>query len=398
MKKILLFSILCLLIGKTYGQKKSQPIRNINAQELIYMLSYGIPKDAVERYGFMNWKEEEIIKPIFQNASDFYGDYANIIQDSVYGYVDIKGKTKLFPQFDEVYWLYSPIGLAKKNNLYGLVSRNGQIVAETIYKRISLPSEGYFATQIDGKNNYLNEKGEKVFPDSVSLKGFPIYDKMAIFYGFNVKSDDSQKLMGLIDVKGRVIIKPIYEDLSGYFTDGLMRAKYHGKYGYINEKGEVIIPFEYQDVRYTFSSKMTTAMLNGKWGMIGLKNEVIIPFEYNFLNSFCDGLAFAIKDKKAGYIDLKNNVKIPFENDHIWNGDFSEQVAVVKRNNKYGFINKKGKIIIEPIYETALPFKNGKAYVKLNGKSGFIWKDGKEIIPIVYNTVSDRSALIKFVK
>ncbi|WP_271729199.1 WG repeat-containing protein [Aquimarina algiphila] len=388
MKKI--FLILSILFFSCKSQEnivndtktKKISYHRLRVDKIDYLLSYDIPKDKDVRLGFLDSKGKVIVNPTFNNCTDFYGDFANIIKDSVYGYVDKRGAYKTFENFDKVFWYYSDIGFAIKNKKYALINRKGELITNFEYDRIEIPNEGYFPVLKDGKWNFLNSNGKLLFTNDIVLSGNPIYDSMTIFY--NNEKDDKKPKQGIIDINNNIIIKPIYDEVSGSFSNGLMRVKKQNLYGFVNSKDEIVIPIEYEDVGFDFYRNLISAKMNGKWGYINTKNEIITPFIYDRIYPFSNDLSMVIKNGKSGYIDVENEIIIPINLEATWRGSFKENIAVFKKGEKWGYINKKGRIIIPAIYDSALQFDKGMGHVILNKKEGFIDKQGNKIIGIKY--------------
>lgn len=68
---------------------------------------------------------------------------------------------------------------------------------------------------------------------------------------------------GLINSSGEEFVPPVYENLFGWFCEGLAAVKLNGKYGYINRKNETVIPFIYDDANMFWGHK-AEVKLNGR--------------------------------------------------------------------------------------------------------------------------------------
>jgi hypothetical protein len=278
---------------------------------------------------------------------------------------------------------------------------------------------GYASIKENDKWNYLNKEGEIIFSDSLIFSYKPIIDNKAIFM-ISGKEVEKRKRMhsedrngsqtfaeylnqikniqlkeGLIDINGKVIIEPIYDEISGYFINGFMRVRNNGKAGIINEKGEIVIPIDYDNV-LDYKNDMFTAEKSNKWGIIDIENNIIIPFEYRRIRHFEDDLAL-ITNKGTGYINKEQKIVIEPQNSFNLSGDFYNGLALVKKDKKYGFINKENEIVIPIIYDNALPFKCKKTIVQKDGVSFFINKKGKMIKRISKTYLwTEKDELIRF--
>ncbi|MDY7395712.1 WG repeat-containing protein [Aureibaculum sp. 2210JD6-5] len=384
------------------GKVPQNNLSNIEVDKLDYDLSYDIPNDSTIKIGYLNAKGKTIIDPIYDMGLDYYGEYANVIKDSVYGVIDKKGNTKFYKQYDKVLFYKGNVGMAVKNNLSGLINKEGKPISDFIYSRIDIFGIDCFKATIgtgEKKQSFvLNKKGEVMFKLNAKNRSIIMADSLLIYEDVV----NEKKKQGLININGNVSLKAQYDELMfEYGKDDYVFVVNNGKKGYINKKGEVIVPIIYDELGLGFNEGLLAASKNGKWGFIDKNNQVVIPFIYDDANGFYEELAFVKKGDYYGYIDKNNKIKIPFRFHNSKFAFFAQSRCVFadKETGKYGFINKKGKVIVKPIYDMALPFYNDKALVRLNGKEGYIDRKGKEVVPIKYRQLwLERNGMIRFVK
>lgn len=386
----LMLLILLISCGSSKNIKELEkndkiPYRHLIADDIDIILSY--KRFKTKKVGFLDMKGSIVIEPIFNNCTSFYGDYANVILDSSYGFIDKKGNYKIFNEYDKVFWYYSDVGFAVKNKRCALIHRNGKLITSFKFESISKPHEGYFPVVLHGKNNFIDSTGKIIFKNNIYLKGSPVYNSMTIIYDSEKTKNNKNPKQGLIDVKGKIIIEPIYEEVDGYFSNKLMEVKDQNKFGMIDMEGNVVIPIQYDEILGDFKNDLLVVKKDKKYGAINVKNEIVIPFIYDKMKQFSEGVSQVLLNKKSGYINNKNEIIIPIEIEYAWQGRFQNGLAVFKSNNKYGYINLNGEIIVPAIYDSALPFKNDLAVVRKNGLTGFINKKGKVIIPFNFDNV-----------
>lgn len=250
-------------------------------------------------------------------------------------------------------------------------------------------SEQLYPIRIGDQLGYVNKAG------CVAIE--PRFDKAFFFEGSVARVTENGE-WGIIDKKGRYIIKPQYVEI-GAFKDGLALVKNKSNQGFINN--------------------------NGKVGFINAKCDIVVPIECESAWEFKNGVASFRKSGKDYFID-KNLVYItedqfcqrrecyyrtrnihPFEKDGKWglisndenkmilnptyNHIFDEKEGLFKIGNErgYGFIDRAGNIVIEPQFEFALDFKEGLAAVRKNGKYGFIDKTGRLVIQPRFDQAGD---------
>ena len=139
-----------------------------------------------------------------------------------------------------------------ENNKYGVINIYGDVVIEPIYDNIKIPNpeKDIFICEKDNNTTILNEKNEELFTqydevNAISINGIVTsipYEKTVLKYKQNDK-------YGLINYEGKVITKPIYEEITGLVNkESELLVKKDGKYGVINAKGAKLIEAEYDDI------------------------------------------------------------------------------------------------------------------------------------------------------
>lgn len=357
---------------------------NSLSDNLLRILYYKIQPKEYPKIGYLNTKGEKIIEPKFNMGSEFYDDYANVIKDSLYGYVSKDGKETYFENYTDVFFYYGNTGIAKKNGRYGLINRKGDSLTAFKYTMVSNFGFNHYKCQTENKKSHiLDSNGKIIFNKDLEFDIQSHYfekDSIIIFR----ETIDKNKLNGLVSIDGKVIIEPKYENIFFINDSELYIVQNKKKYGFINKYGKEVIPLIYDKVGFNINENLIPVLKDGKWGYISRENETKIPFEYDDASAFLNGLAFVKKRENYGCINTKNKVKVKFNLKETKYPFFTNDLAIFEENGKYGFINKKGKIKIPAIYDKAFPFVNELAYVEIDGKVGYINKNGKEIIPVKY--------------
>jgi hypothetical protein len=153
--------------------------------------------------------------------------------------------------------------------------------------------------------------------------------------------------LGVVDNKGKIIVKPIYESISFHlFHKGLFLVGLNSKEGLINKQGDEIVPPQFDFIREDGSR-------------------------------FDDGLLAVKKDELCGYIDLTGKDIIPVQYTSV---DIAGEgmIAVMNEPQKWGYINYQNELIIPMQFWSPTPFVNGKA-TRLQKDDGefTVYKDGR---------------------
>lgn len=150
-------------------------------------------------YGFINSKNEYVIKAQYQQVEDFHNGHARVKLNDKWGMIDTNGKVTVACSYDEIEHYHGTIWRVKKGDLYGLVSAaNGTLIQAVKYSEISL----YIRCQ---------------------------RARMCI----NNKS-------GFFDENGKIVIAAKYDSVGHFQDDGTAMVRIGGKWYYINTGGVLL--------------------------------------------------------------------------------------------------------------------------------------------------------------
>src|ERR1700693_871443 len=124
------------------------------------------------------------------------------------------------------------------------------------------------------------------------------------------------------------------------------------KYGFIDESGKLIINPVFEDVSHFSDGMAAVCVGRGCYSSLG-KSEA---------------------EKKWGFIDKTGRFVIAPQFDSA--DEFKEGLARVSVGGRKGYIDKTGKFVINPQYDQASGFENGIAKVELKITGGTGTKDG----------------------
>lgn len=321
-----------------------------------------------------------------------------------------------------------------KDERYGVINRNGDIIVEPIYDIIQIPdpSKDIFVCMYEynvDKKEYqvkiLNARGEELYQGYENIQAIPLettYDGIP-FEKTVLKYKKSGKY-GVLSIDGKEITEPIYDQISSIlYKEGMLLVKQGENSGVININGKTLIPVEYESITADnyYSDKTfykTTGFIVSKksdegyrYGYINYKGKVILPTEYTEIERVTELqddkniYIVALKDGQAGL--LKNRkLLLNYEYEDISYNAYNN-VFVVQRNGKQGIADKNGNIKIGTEYENILLggiYINAKKDEKLflldlNGNlienqeilSKIPTKDGKHFI------ISDKKEIYKII-
>ena len=194
---------------------------------------------------------------------------------------------------------------------------------------------------------------------------------------------------GYIDATGRIVIKPQFDEVSRYFSEGLAKVKVGDKWGYIDKTGRVVINPQF-DGAGAFSEGLAPVKIGEIYGYIDKIGRIVINPQFDSASCFSEGLA-AVRvgdweNGKSGYIDKTGKYVInPQYGEAV---SFSEGLACVmigsyryedRNNQQWWFIDKNGKYYCQS-YSFSVGFTEGLAIVRNGDKDGMIDRTGRFVI------------------
>lgn len=293
-----------------------------------------------------------------------------------YFYLDYKAKQYEVEEINQFsyYLLY-------ENKKMGVIDTKGNILVEPIYDDIKIPNptKPVFVCKNGEKTQVLNDKKETLFTQfeevtAISTKGTASnmpYEKRVLRYKQNGK-------YGLVDYDGKIITKPIYEEIEGLENkESELLVKKEGKYGVINQKGARIIKTQYDEIiadgYYDENQKYA---LSGY--VVGTKTED--GYRYGYINS-----------KRKKVLELKYN-----SIDRILNIKDNQNVYLIAVRNGQAGVVKNEEVIVNYAYQSVEYDDYNNLFI-LQRTSNFGATDinGKEIIPLEYSEINIKGIYIQ---
>lgn len=316
-------------------------------------------------YGYYNRETGKIvIKPQFHDARSFnkYG-LAIVKINNAWGVISHTGKYILKPVYEEIED-YDNLGLArvKQRGKYGLVDVQGGVKLEIIYDFIDPFSNMDYAVIAKDKKYGLLGRNLKFLLE-------PQFDDMPGFTGETGTPYTSYVTLGdkvgLINTKGDILLKAIYDKISRFSLSGIAHIVIEGKHGLYNINGNMLEPkYEFigekeENYQNGESSTYFKVVLKGLWGAI---NE---SFDYIITPRFSADFVFPIFS-------------------------YNSSVTILKIGGKMGIVNKQYDWVVQPNYDNIEQFYDEPStlIVRKGTKVGVIDLKEKEVVPILFDNVS----------
>ena len=310
-----------------------------------------------------------------------------------------------------------------KDNKYGVINKNGEIVVEPIYNIIQIPNPSkdvficmgeYNSERKEYEIKVLDENAQELYQEYENIQAIPTettYD--GIPFEKTVLKYKKDGKYGLLNIDGEKLTDAVYDQISAIlYKEGMLLVKQGDYYGVVNINGKLVIPIEYESIiADNYYNKETLYKTTGfivskksdegyRYGYINYKGKVLVEAEYTTIRRVTEikedenVYLIAYKDGQAGVLKNKTNI-LNFEYEDISYNSYND-VFVIQRNGKQGVTDRDGNIKINPEYESIVfggiyvnAQKGDEFYLlDLNGKhienqeilSKFPTKDGNYIV------------------
>ena len=263
---------------------------------------------------------------------------------------------------------------------YGVINKDGEEIIDTNFDMIQIPNPskdifvcmsnynaetGSYETKIYNKNReelFTNYEKVEAISRQESLDNIP-YEKSVLKYKENGK-------YGLINLSGKKITNPIYDDIQALeYKEGMLTVKQNDKFGIININGDEIIKVKYDGIQadqYSLNENH-----NKKAGFI-------VSIKTN------DGYKF-------GYINYKGKTLLETEYNEIarinYINDDESVYLVAFKNGQAGVFKNKSKVLENEYEDIQFDNINNLLILQRNGKQGVSDLDGKKIIQLEYDNI-----------
>jgi hypothetical protein len=307
-----------------------------------------------------------LISCVSNEGNNVEGGDKNIYKDNRYGYIDREGNVIIEPKY-AIAREFSE-GLAMTD--LGYIDVNSEVIIEGTHFYGSF-SEGLALAGGDGKLGYVDKNGDFVI-EPQWLRAFPFSEGLARVWTANTPEGKT----GFIDKTGEYAIPPEMQAFEydireqGGFHDGralvmileyFERGRFDTWFGYIDKSGEIVIEPKYTLAR-DFSQGMAPVLIDDRWGYIDVDGNVVIDPRFDEAYPFSEGLAHVSIYGEWCYIDTGGNIVVKTRFHKV--KKFSGGLAAINDSGKWGYIDKSGNIVIEPQYAEAGYFSEGLAPVR----------------------------------
>lgn len=352
-------------------------------------------------FAYIDAEGNVVIDKSFKEVSDFQQGVAVVssFEKEGRGLIDLQGNWIVEPKYYQIQ-TFDEQGFAKfrKSNEsieIGLIDTKGKEVLPAKYERISSWTDAYAIIQKNGQEAFVDTTGKQI-------GGF--YEDLKYFH-LGMAAVKKNKHWGYIDTTGKEIVKPLYDNISGFYK-GYARASENGKYFYINlaeeRFKEIADTLDWYD-SYSFDNLqpvfegLRAFQRKNLWGFTdSLAQKTIVSPRYKTVTPFFNGYAKVSNNKgntfyinKSGQAQADKNgsiLKTPPKG--IWWMDRNRPYfTVVYKNGRYGFSTGFGFQISKPIYSSVSEIQEDMMCVAVTDLRGIADLQGNQILAPEYEQV-----------
>lgn len=248
--------------------------------------------------GFINKSGEVVITPQWTACQPFRNGFALVLKESKehefeykFGLIDRAGKTSVEPQFTG-FMLGSAV-VVFLHEKKGIIDKTGHVAGGLWWDSIKYPR-----VERENKWGLVNTNGEIVVQ--------PRWEDIGqLESGLVPVKQDGR--WGLIDQAENLVVKPQWEEINlSSLTTNLIVAKQGGKWGLFDATGKIVAQPQWDEVTQ-FSEGLAAVRSEGKWGLIDRIGKVNSPPKWDWAEPPHDGLLRIREGKKWRLIQVELN-------------------------------------------------------------------------------------------
>ena len=278
-----------------------------------------------------------VIKPKFEAAHRFVGDYAFVCQKGLWGIIGQDGKFVVAPKYSSASAPYRGVTIVGLDGKFGL-ARGATELTAICYDHIKCSTKGnYFFAQSNGKYGLLDGQ-IGILLCEIKYDDIQIYDYETFLVKVNGKC-------GLLNKHGQLIAAEIYDDIQKYERETFL-IKTNGKCGLLSKEGKYIVPAQYNSIEEVSSNNFLatlndyTALFNAQGKIIVEQNCRLVDVKNGILASLSDD-GWLFFDTEGKQVSMPNNVILYTTTDgravvmYEWHNGYCSKALMTLFKNSY---------------------------------------------------------------
>ncbi len=284
---------------------------------------------------------------------------------------------------------------------WGVLDTTGRTVIEPMYQEMIIVLNNqkdvflctYDVNEETGeyKTKVINKENKEIYTDYDKVEPLENSDDSGnLWYEEDVFKIQKEGKYGLINIDGKEILTPEYEEIST--LKGLKNSiiiKKDGKVGLVNTSGAIIISPNYTDIQKfddDYKHGYITIDENKKYGLVSYAGSTILENKYEKINQIYGENYFLISEGDKQKV-INSTGEIILENGYDKISQINTDGVVFIKDDKYGFMDYEGKVKIEQQYSELKEISSGILRAKKDNKYGLIDLENKEKIGFKYKDI-----------
>lgn len=219
-----------------------------------------------DTWKIVNKAGDKNIEINYSDIKSIDGENLVVVNNGKYGISGIDKTEKVKSEYQNIQYAFSDYYIAKKDNKYGIINSNGEILVQFEYDSLKFNKDAdcLEGTKSNDSNTYLIDRNLQL-----KLTGM----NPTVHNGYiRINVDNEYKFYNL------KFEEKTNRDVFGNNT--LYVAKNDGKYGLVNKDGTLVVQYQYEDIKEQNEYGFVAVKKDGKWGVIDQYGNVVAETKY----------------------------------------------------------------------------------------------------------------------
>ena len=293
-------------------------------------------------YSLIDKKGNIIPTKNYKKVGSFYStqkDICAVYENDKMGFIDATGK-EIIPckYLGSSYFSEGLACVCDYNSIkgeYGFINKKGEevIPLKFIQAGVSVFHNGLARVQVSGKTVLIDKKDKIVFKTSKGTMQGNNHGLILVF------TKPIRKAWGWLNFKNEFVIKPIYSKAKNFNEEGYAIVEKNKLKGLIDTTGKIIIDIKYKT-------------LYGDYEKSGY-----------YMGVYPTDKPKSLYDSKKDYFDANFNLINTSEYKFILPAKGGKLLPFVAKNDKGGFLNRQFQVVVPAKYSRVMTFSEGLAWV-----------------------------------
>ena len=271
--------------------------------------------------------------------------------------------------------------ILRQDGKYGVINKTGDIVIHPEYKNVIIPNPQkavFICYDENNETKVFNQNNEQIFSDYTQIEPIRLKNIASdLMYEKNLLTYEQNEKVGLINLEGEVIVKPIYESIEGLpYKEGELLVQLEGKYGVINNKGNYLVDPEYDQINV---DNYTTEEEGYKRAGYIVSNTTENGYRYGYVDVDGDVLL------QPEYTELSRIINVE-DNDNIY--------LIVAQNGQYGMVKNEEQIIGNEYQSISYNSESNTLTLEKTKRYGVATLNGEVVIPVEFAQIDSTGRYI----